>query len=896
MNKNTYTDRFAGKTAVVYGDSIVYGSYRAEGDPGAVSRVEKCWCDYLPEYLGLKSVINCGEPGISVSSTSPVTPEMALSVGYSALPDADLIIIAAGTNDFGTGVAPGTPADKGDISFCGALDLLCRRLKEKYTGKDVVFVTLIPRINEDKNSIGHSLEEYRQIITGIAGRKYGFPVIDGKDIGPDADDGTLVSDGTHPNGRGHAVYAERIASALTSLFPVFTTGNAVPRSRHPHILYWFWSDAVLTDEKYLRDIDTVAADGIFDMMIISGRHGMEHRLWSDEIKPFLKKAVSYAHERGIKVVLQLWPKGFYMSRIDGEIRDDEMSAIVTETEAEVVNGAAHISDTARNIRYTEYSTPEFSRIIRVYAMKKTGSGTYQPGTLSDVTGRAVIKTCEAGHIEAEIPLPESEGYTVYAMTAHYHRVGDLHSGYYIKAYRDIIDRYSDIPLDGVVLDEFKNMPLLDFRATLRERYYGVCLRAGFEGATGKELDRTLFEMRYAPDGDSVTRPAAINRYFDFLRRSTESAENFVAEYSKTVFGDDSFIGLHNTFHNSLHNDEIYATGCNWWRMPRKYAQTDEDIIYPVRMGIAARCPENIVYDMFYSTDTEAFAKKAARDAKYGCRIHYHAVNDYRYGVDTGSPAFLDRIHGIESKADLLNLFDPAMPEMELLVVFGFPAVCNWYPDESARSTFDLNGKTDIFPRAEKLWNAGYLCALVPDDAINDGEIVRNPDGTFTYHKCTFRHLLFLYPQYCKKKTAEWLKESVLSGASVRVIGELTAGFDGSPIDPEAQRIISSVTLPEDSDLPAEFGLAPTGGENYCLLSDGSAVFSDLESSDTGIQAHFSVNLGGHLWEGDYCGTAAIKADGNGCLLRAVCGGCHTLKRDGTVLFISENGEDIAYNV
>ena len=51
MNKNTYTDRFAGKTAVVYGDSIVYGSYRAEGDPGAVSRVEKCWCDYLPEYL-----------------------------------------------------------------------------------------------------------------------------------------------------------------------------------------------------------------------------------------------------------------------------------------------------------------------------------------------------------------------------------------------------------------------------------------------------------------------------------------------------------------------------------------------------------------------------------------------------------------------------------------------------------------------------------------------------------------------------------------------------------------------------------------------------------------------------------------------------------------------------
>lgn len=896
MSKDVFTDRFVGKTAVVYGDSIVYGSYRAKGDPGAVSRVEKPWCEFLPELLGLKSVANCGEPGISISCTSPTLPDRALSQNAAALPEADLILIAAGTNDFGNNVVLGSPEDTEDISFYGAVDRLCRSLKEKYAKSDVIFITPIPRIHEDRNFNGNSLEEYREILAEVAGKRYGFFVIDGKSTKLDPNDRVLLSDGTHPTPQGYDAYAKRIAEALTELFPVFTKGAAIPRSRHPHILYWFWTDEILSNEKYLRDIDTIAADGTYDTMIISGRCGMEHRLWTPRLKPHLAKTVSYAHERGIRVVLQLWPKGFYMSQIDGEIREDEMSAIVTETEAVVENGIARLSDTARHIRYTEYSIPEFSRLIRAYALKKTGEGTYEPGSRIDVTDRAEIKACEAGHIEAEISLPEAEGYTVYAMTAHYHRVGDLHCGYYVKAYREIMDSLSDIPLDGVVLDEFKNMPLLDFKAVLRERYYGVGLRAQFESETGKDLDETLFEMRFAPDGDSSTRAAAINRYFDFLRRSTERVENFVADYSRRIFGEDSFIGLHNTFHNSLHNDEIYATGCNWWKMPRKYAQTDEDIIYPVRMGLAARCPENLVYDMFYSTETEAFTQKAARDAKYGCRIHYHAMNDYRYGVDTGSPVFLNRIHSLEQKIDLLNLFDPAMPDMPLLVVFGFPAVCNWYPDESARTSFDLNGKVNIFPRTKALWNDGYLCALVPDDAILDGEIVRNPDGTFTYHKCTFRHLLFLYPKYGKAETHQWLKDAILAGSSVKVIGELSADFDGAPVDPEAKTVIASASLPEECDIPAAFGLHSTGGSDHALLADGSAAFSDLQSLDTGIPAHFSVRLGDHLWEGDYCGAAAIQADRNGGLLRAVCGGCRLLTRDGAVLFCSETSEDIAFGV
>lgn len=85
-------------------------------------------------------------------------------------------------------------------------------------------------------------------------------------------------------------------------------GKDIPKSRHPHIIYWFWGDGILENEKYLRDIDIVSNDGTFNTMVLSARDGMD--FWLSSLYPFFEKAVAYAHEKGIKIVLQLWPKGF----------------------------------------------------------------------------------------------------------------------------------------------------------------------------------------------------------------------------------------------------------------------------------------------------------------------------------------------------------------------------------------------------------------------------------------------------------------------------------------------------------------------------------------------------------------------------------------------------------
>ena len=57
-------------------------------------------------------------------------------------PDADIIVVFGGTNDFGHGNAPlGMMADRTDASFFGALHVLCRKLIRKYPASEIVLWT-----------------------------------------------------------------------------------------------------------------------------------------------------------------------------------------------------------------------------------------------------------------------------------------------------------------------------------------------------------------------------------------------------------------------------------------------------------------------------------------------------------------------------------------------------------------------------------------------------------------------------------------------------------------------------------------------------------------------------------------------------------------------------------
>lgn len=215
---NAKKGQYCGKSAVAYGDSITYGIYNENGNKEALY-VNRRWCDIVSERLGFASLTNYAQSGISISSTSSVLSERALSKCYNEMrDDAEIVLIAGGTNDFGTDVILGTNTDREDISFCGALHILCRGLKEKYPEATVVFITPVDRKDSNANKLGLSLDDYRQKIKEIAGGIYGFVIVDGECAGFDAKNpefcAKYMNDGVHPNPEAHVLYGEAVANAL----------------------------------------------------------------------------------------------------------------------------------------------------------------------------------------------------------------------------------------------------------------------------------------------------------------------------------------------------------------------------------------------------------------------------------------------------------------------------------------------------------------------------------------------------------------------------------------------------------------------------------------------------------------------------------------------------------
>ena len=209
-----------GKTINFIGDSITYGAYTPVGG-GSHQRAEKRYCEVACEILGA-TCRNYGASGTSISSTTYQSPTAAFSRRYATMAnDADMVVVVGGTNDYGTNVVLGTIADTEDVSFYGALNVLCNGLLEKYPGKRIVFITPFHRANEGANSAGATLAQYRQAIFDVARDVYGFAVLDGWAVGLSPKNAAIkaqyIVDGLHPNPPGHELIGQSVAHMLNAL-------------------------------------------------------------------------------------------------------------------------------------------------------------------------------------------------------------------------------------------------------------------------------------------------------------------------------------------------------------------------------------------------------------------------------------------------------------------------------------------------------------------------------------------------------------------------------------------------------------------------------------------------------------------------------------------------------
>lgn len=216
-----------GKTVNFLGDSITEGI-------GVSDRANSRYDNVLKRECGFAKVNNYGISGTrlahqSLPSAFPSFDLCFCGRAYYMDPDADIVVVYGGTNDYLHGDAPiGEYGDRTPATFYGAVRFLMQVLKQRYKDKTVVFLTparcrndlLIPK-GPNKREDKLPLLGYVDIIKRTA-LDLDVPVLDlyrglGIDLNDENEREVYAPDGLHFNEKGHARLAAIIKEFLESL-------------------------------------------------------------------------------------------------------------------------------------------------------------------------------------------------------------------------------------------------------------------------------------------------------------------------------------------------------------------------------------------------------------------------------------------------------------------------------------------------------------------------------------------------------------------------------------------------------------------------------------------------------------------------------------------------------
>lgn len=212
----------------------------------------KAYHTFIQETGEFGSVDSRGIAGSCISERSDYgASNTPLIHRYASIPDADLIVIFMGTNDYGHETPLGSPSDTTDVSFYGALNVIIPGIQAQHPNSQLVFVTPLHRYgfgtskllgtkfsyDSIPNGRGHTLGDYVTAIQGVCS-KYAVPTIDlfnSCPINPEnrADREAYFPDGLHPNAAGHEIVANLILDGLR-LIPKKTPAPSAPEGSTPN--------------------------------------------------------------------------------------------------------------------------------------------------------------------------------------------------------------------------------------------------------------------------------------------------------------------------------------------------------------------------------------------------------------------------------------------------------------------------------------------------------------------------------------------------------------------------------------------------------------------------------------------------------------------------------------
>ena len=207
---------FNGKTIKFFGDSITAGTCSPNlGDAGNDS-----WPNTFARLVGATPEIHAYGGTCITDTEQGEQYNIGTVIKQNVHSTDEIIIIAGGTNDFGTGKSVGAFGDTQRTTFFGSMNDICSYIQTTAPNAVVIFITPIPRTRPE-SSYPHvaSLNAYRSAIYDVA-TKYGYNVVDGNSLGMPRMRGGWNNfmcddnDGIHPTVEGHKLMARNITGKL----------------------------------------------------------------------------------------------------------------------------------------------------------------------------------------------------------------------------------------------------------------------------------------------------------------------------------------------------------------------------------------------------------------------------------------------------------------------------------------------------------------------------------------------------------------------------------------------------------------------------------------------------------------------------------------------------------
>lgn len=586
------------------------------------------------------------------------------------------------------------------------------------------------------------------------------------------------------------------------------------------ILYWKWDESILeADVKAeVQDlIDRCTLDTIY-LKYDSMKPPISYK--DKKLKSLLRVTAEMLQASGKSLWLDVDPRGEAEDFLQRYPEKENQFLCFYETELDD-SGEGVIK-----IPYTKNSKSSI-KVGNAWVLQKIDSCNFADGSL-----QTVKPTIEEGENELIVSLNTDAKYAgltfIVVVTLDTGRI-DLFSQECIEYAKEMITYFADLPICGMATDEWGLGAFCDI-----ENGVWVCKKFSFSNDFRMEFEKkygiNFFEnaiyMAYKSTQTEQISNTFISNYLALIRENLCRSNDAYYDAVKQAIGQDALIGAHPTFWGDAYDYtfDAIANGLHWWEMKRDIAQTDEEVIMPIRLAMSRKFGDGVWYNMWYgmkSPHLMTFYAEAWKDLRFCGKVHYlgwdtkyepwHCFFKYPNGE-------IEQVNAMEGKIEEAFAHITSVPDSSVLIVFGIDAVTNWLKNFHQAKIVRAKGRfTKALMLAQGVFNA-CNCDMVPSSEIENGS-VKIENGKAVYGNQAYEAVIFVYPEDLPQKTENFVREYAR-------IGTLIAIGDGAEEYPEAYK--SCKELPQayhviDWLRNAKVNFHRVG--RGCEYRDGTVVFT-----------------------------------------------------------------------